>query len=94
MAGFYAPEVTIEDEHRKILIMADDEIIRSNLDSVLPALEHLVNLMAHRDKQPAYVVDINYYRRERERLIVELAVKRKKSRNDQIGNRPSRDERL
>lgn len=73
LAGFYTPEVTIESEHRKILIMSDDEIVRSNLESVLPAVEHLINLMAHRDKQPAFVVDINYYRRERERLIVELA---------------------
>jgi len=32
-----------------------------------------VNLMVHRENLPAHVVDINYYRRERERLIVELA---------------------
>lgn len=73
LMGFGDVEVTIENEHRKVSVMVDDELIRSNVAVVLPALEHLVNLMTHRDNLPAYVVDINYYRRERERLIVELA---------------------
>ncbi len=71
--GFPSAEVSIENEHHKVTIMADDEVIRSNLAAILPAVEHLVNLMAHHEDLPAHVVDINYYRRERERLIVELA---------------------
>ena len=73
LAGFPQAEVTVEDEHRKVLVVVDDELIRSNLSVVLPAVEHLMNLMARRDNAPSYVLDINYYRRERERLIVELA---------------------
>lgn len=73
LGGFRAAEVSIENEHHKVTIMADDEIIRSNLAVVLPAAEHLINLIAHREGLPAHIVDINYYRRERERLIVELA---------------------
>lgn len=73
LAGFPGVEVTVEDEHRKVLIMVDDELIRSNLSVVLPAVEHLVNLMARHENLLSYVLDINYYRRERERLIVELA---------------------
>ena len=73
LLGFPDAQVSIEDEHHKVLIMADNEVIRSNVAAILPAMEHIVNLMAHRDNLPAFVVDINYYRRERERLIVELA---------------------
>jgi spoIIIJ-associated protein len=73
LAGFRNIEISLEDEHHKVTVMADDEIVRSNIAAILPAVEHLVNLMAHRDNLPAHVVDINYYRRERERLIVELA---------------------
>jgi len=71
--GFPEAEITIQDEHHKVLAIVDDELIRSNVATVLPAIEHLVNLMVHRDNLPAYVLDLNYYRRERERLIVELA---------------------
>jgi predicted RNA-binding protein Jag len=73
LMGFGGAEVTIEGEHRKVLVMVDDELIRANVATILPAVEHLVNLMVHRESLPAHVVDINYYRRERERLIVELA---------------------
>ena len=71
--GFPEAEVSVEDDHRKILVIIDDELIRSNIGTVLPAAEHLINLMIHKENLPAYVLDINYYRRERERLIVELA---------------------
>ena len=71
--GFGGAEVKLEDEHHKVVVMVDDELIRANVATILPAIEHLVNLMAHREGLPAHVVDINYYRRERERLIVELA---------------------
>jgi spoIIIJ-associated protein len=73
LMGFSRAEVTVDDEHRKILIIVDDELIRANMAVVLPAIEHLVNLMIHKENLPIYIVDINYYRRERERLIVELA---------------------
>jgi spoIIIJ-associated protein len=73
LMGFGEAEVTIESEHHKVVVMVDDELIRANVATILPAVEHLVNLMAHRESLPAHVVDINYYRRERERLIVELA---------------------
>ena len=43
----------------------------------MSALDHLVNRIIYRGEdgggEVPYVVDVNYYRRERERLIVELA---------------------
>jgi spoIIIJ-associated protein len=73
LMGFPGVEIAIEDEHHKISAVIDDELIRANIAAILPAVEHLVNLMVHRESLPTHIVDINYYRRERERLIVELA---------------------
>ncbi len=71
--GFPEHQITTDEEHRKIVVVVDDELFRAQLPSLLPALEHLINLMLRRENLPSFVVDINYYRRERERLIVELA---------------------
>jgi spoIIIJ-associated protein len=71
--GFPEAQVTVDDEHHKVSIVIDDENVRAQLPTILPALEHLINLILRKTKLPAYVVDLNYYRRERERLIVELA---------------------
>lgn len=73
LMGFPDVEITVDEEHKKVLVIVDDELIRSNMAIVLPAVEHLVNLITHKENLPLFVVDINYYRRERERLIVELA---------------------
>jgi spoIIIJ-associated protein len=71
--GFPEAQVAIDDEHHKVSVVIDDENVRAQLPTILPALEHLINLILRKTKLPAYVVDLNYYRRERERLIVELA---------------------
>ncbi|MCL4404216.1 hypothetical protein M1432_02650 [Patescibacteria group bacterium] len=71
--GFPDAQVSVDDEHHKISVVIDDEAVRAQLPSLLPALEHLVNLILRKVKSPSYVVDLNYYRRERERLIIELA---------------------
>lgn len=71
--GFPEAQIAIDDEHHKVSIVIDDESVRSQLPVLLPAFEHLVNLILRKVKAPAYVVDLNYYRRERERLIIELA---------------------
>ncbi len=73
LMGFPDAQVTVDEEHRKVVVVVDDEFFRSQLPTSLPALEHLINLMLRREKLPSFVVDINYYRRERERLIIELA---------------------
>jgi len=72
LMGFNEPRVEFDEEHRKISLFIDDDIVQSRLSSVLPAMEHLLNLVA-KDARGPYVVDLNYYRKERERLISELA---------------------
>lgn len=71
--GFPDAEVTIDEEHRKISVVIDDDVVRSQSTTLIGALDHIFNLMTRKDNKPPYVVDLNYYRRERERLIVELA---------------------
>lgn len=69
----FAPEIMPDAERRRLSVMVEDRAIRENITSVLPALDHLVNLMVRKDTKELLIVDLNHYRRERERLIVDLA---------------------
>jgi len=71
--GFTEARVSIDEEHRKISIFIDDDVVQSQLERILPALDHIVNLILRKEEMAPCVVDVNYYRKERERLIVELA---------------------
>ena len=71
LMGFRKTRVDFDEEHSKISIFIDDEIIEPRVATTLPAIEHILNLMCRGEK--ALVVDLNYYRKERERLIAELA---------------------
>ncbi|MEK7512584.1 MAG: R3H domain-containing nucleic acid-binding protein [Patescibacteria group bacterium] len=71
--GFREAKLSVDEEHRKILIVIDDEVAQSNLTALLASFEHLFNLILRRAGAPTFVIDVNYYRRERERLIGELA---------------------
>lgn len=71
--GFANVDVNVDEEVRKISIVVDDEFFRSQIPSILQPVEHLINLSLKQNQKPPYVVDMNYYRRERERLIIELA---------------------
>ncbi len=73
LMGFDRVEVNVDEDLRKISVVVDDEFFRSQIPTVLQPLEHLLNLALERDDNHSYIIDINYYRRERERLIVELA---------------------
>ena len=73
LMGFAEAKVSIDEEHRKISIFIDDEIIQGQTANLLNAFEHLFNLITKKESGPSLVVDLNYYRRERERLIAELA---------------------
>lgn len=71
--GFSEVRVELDEEHKKIATHIGDGLTREEIGFLLPALEHVVNLMTRHEKLPLYVVDVNYYRKERERLIAELA---------------------
>jgi predicted RNA-binding protein Jag len=71
LMGFEKARVDFDEEHSKMSIFIDDEVIEPRVATTLPAIEHILNLMHKGEK--ALVVDLNYYRKERERLIAELA---------------------
>lgn len=73
LMGFSEVRVEVEEEHKKIGAHIGDGLTRDEIGLMLPALEHVVNLITRQEKLPPYVVDLNYYRKERERLIAELA---------------------
>ncbi|MBI5732901.1 hypothetical protein HY967_03010 [Candidatus Jorgensenbacteria bacterium] len=73
LLGFSDAEINADLSHRRISILINDEMAKNYLAVVVPSLDHLVNLILRKADQPNFVVDVNYYRKERERLIVELA---------------------
>lgn len=73
LMGFKSPRVEVDEEHHKISLVIDDSVIEGKIAVLLPALEHVLNLVVRSSHGAGYVVDLNYYRKERERLIAELA---------------------
>ncbi len=71
--GFADVSMSVDEEHRKISFLVDDRTLSENVTTFLPALDHILGLMFRKEKQAPFVIDINYYRKERERLIAELA---------------------
>ena len=73
LVGFREATVTVDEEHRKISVVIDDEVAHANLSSLIASFDHLFNLVLRKAELPTFVVDVNFYRKERERLIGELA---------------------
>jgi len=67
-------KVTVDEEHRKVTLLIDDEAVRGEIaPTVLGAFNHLFNQILRKDGKLSHAFDLNYYRKERERLIAELA---------------------
>lgn len=66
--------IDVDDANRRINVTTDeDEWFTKNLPDIVKDLKYLSGVMARKTNEPAYVVDINNYRKERERLILEIA---------------------
>lgn len=66
--------VKLDEDHKKISLMIDDEAVRGDkAPQILSAFNHILNQMLKSNHGDHYVVDLNYYRKERERLITRLA---------------------
>ncbi len=66
--------VKINEEHRKVSLVIDDKSIRGDkTPKVMSAFNLLINQMLKKEGKQHHVIDLNYYRKERERLIIELA---------------------
>ena len=73
LVGFPNAEIVVDAEHRKISVFVDDIVVENNVSVILPALDHILNLMFRKDGGSPYVVDVNHYRKDRERIIIDLA---------------------
>lgn len=69
----YTIDVDTEHHHATVFIHDSPAFVKENLPALVECMNHIVQLVARKyDIQPIFV-DINNYRKERERLIVELA---------------------
>lgn len=67
-------ELSADEEHRKIMIKINDEVIREKVISqTMSAFNTLINQILKKHGFDHHIIDLNYYRKERERLISELA---------------------
>lgn len=68
------PLVEVDEATRRINITTDEEEwFNKLLPDLVKDMKYLVSLLARRAGQEGYAIDINNYRKERERLILELA---------------------
>jgi len=72
--GFHEPSLTFDFENRKVdVFIAEGEWFKKWLPSLVHDFDHVVKLLARKAGFENFFIDINNYRKERERLIVELA---------------------
>ena len=74
LMGLESPSVEFDEVGKKLNITVDEgEWFKKHLPDLVKELKHLVSLMTRKDGGEMIHVDINNYRKEREKLIVELA---------------------
>lgn len=73
LLGLRDTELSIDEEHRRISLIIDDNLVHEHMSTFLPALDHVFGLLFRKHNETPFILDINYYKRERERLIAELA---------------------
>ncbi len=66
--------VEVDEAGRRISITADeDEWFSKHIPDLVKDLKYLAAVLARKTDEPTYVIDINNYRKEREKLILEIA---------------------
>lgn len=74
LMGFNDVSVDVEPEGRKLRIFINEgEWIKTWVPQLISDLEHLLRMAARKEEGDFVFVDVNNYRKERERLIVEIA---------------------
>lgn len=66
-------ETDPEHNHGALFIYDNENLIKEHLPTLIESLNHILQLAAKKNKTSPVFFDINNYRRERERLITELA---------------------
>lgn len=73
LGGFNDVAVSFDEERKRISFLIEDEQVKRQVPAILQSLEILTNLVVQKTAGFSVMVDLNNYRKERERLIVELA---------------------
>lgn len=73
--GFKDYKLEMDEEHRhgSVYLYDGEAVVKDNLPVLVESLNHLFQLIAQRHNAEAIYLDINNYRKEREKLITELA---------------------
>lgn len=66
-------EINFNEPAKKFSLIINDYLSQPELPGFLEDFEYLINLICQKEIQSRVWLDINNYRRERERLIIELA---------------------
>ncbi|MFA5083836.1 MAG: R3H domain-containing nucleic acid-binding protein [Candidatus Paceibacterota bacterium] len=66
-------EINFNEPSKRFSITLSDNMITQDVPGFLEDFEYLINLISQKENQQKVWLDINNYRRERERLITELA---------------------
>lgn len=73
--GFTSYNVEIDEDYRRgsIFIYEQEELVRQNAPALIEAINHLFQLAGKKHDAPHVFFDVNNYRKDREKLITELA---------------------
>jgi len=72
--GLNEPSVDFDAESKRVSIFVDEgDWLQGKLPELVKEMEHIFRLIAKKNGMGPIYVDINNYRKERERLIIELA---------------------
>ena len=75
LIGFrdYHLEIKIDEHRGSVFIYEDQEMVKENLPAIVDAVNHVLQMVAKKNRTESMFLDINNYRHDRERLIGELA---------------------
>jgi len=74
LMGLREATVEVDETERRVSIIAnEDEWFKKWVPDLVRDMKHLISVMARKDGGEHYFVDINNYRKEREKLIGDLA---------------------
>ena len=69
----YKIEIDAEHHHGSIVVYNHPGIFTEQLPAIVDAVNHLVQVLAQKSGAKPVIFDVNNYRKEREKLLVELA---------------------
>ena len=69
----YRLEIKPDQKRGSVYIYDSPDLVKENLPVLVESINHLVQMIAKKNGEPAPFFDINNYRQERENLITELA---------------------